>query len=1195
MNLAAKYRPKTFEDVTEQELVVNILRNMCKDEKLENRNFLLIGSHGCGKAQPLYSEVLTPQGFKLMGDVHEGDQVFTSKGNIATVTDVYPQGIRPIYEITLQDRTTIRVADNHLNCVWWYDDCKKKRVDAILTTTELIDKFNSNKATDTNSQLRIDNVEIDWPESQVPIDPYLLGALIGDGSLSNGNLEFSNSEQDVIDNVDHILRRDWECYLRKVPGDNVDYSIVSLHPNKFDFTYQGVHYTRPELIQYLKKLYPKYDDIDPDTLVRIAKGSRISKYSELCGSLTVDIDDKYIEGISNLRLTIQVLGLNCKSVDKHIPKCYLYNSREIRLRLLQGLYDTDGYTSAGMCSASTFTTSSPQLSEDFAFLVRSLGIRDTVSMHPSFYKGKQCDDSYDHSIKVYDGVKYFTSEKHSSRWRPHQTDPYRNIVSIEHVGDEECQCIMLDHPDHTYVSDNFIPTHNTTLARCCANILNNNTGEPIEIDAASHGGVDDMREIVDQAHQYPIGAKWKIFIIDECFHKDSKVSTPKGDVPISSIQVGDAVYGLDGEHTVTQVFENRVPVSNLLLVHTNQGPILTTKSHLFMTSEGWIAGEDLLKGDQLYAKRNNQVCDMRKGVSRSCLRSQTSLWEGMRRNTQEEETSGALSKSQADWLHKTMSNMQQRILYTQEREFQDMFNQLWSVIQPEIDSEDFKEFARIQVLIYLSDMWEARDVLQIRTKDILFSEMHDYSEISRSTSETTVFTREAILYDMWQRIHSEKFKRSEEDMFKGMPSYMHSKSTEGENVTGVIQKDEGIKSNEQSSSYSENAAHKRDERDIAQAICSAWWEWFIHPASALAPSEFESEVGIGICDNYSCDSKRQSEPLCLQLQSRPRTSRYSTSDRSGWCRPQYEIAQIVRSKEGSVFGESWVEGVEVYKPGDNDESFERYFESKELRNGFVTLYDLEVSGHPSYYVNNVLVHNCHAMSQSAWSAALKLLEEQPARSVFFLATTNPEKIPSTILSRVQKFQISKISLSGIESRLKYIIECENKEGRNITFTDDAIQMIAKLANGGMRDAITLMDKALAYSEDLTIENLEKSLDMPSYEDYFEFLNALARKDNAKIIDIVNTVYNSGTNYVKWMENFHSFICNIIKYIFLQDIGKTMIPSTYQDKISKYSTQHAILCLRLANKLVKLNQELKSTQYLQEYTISELCEIPAQSK
>ena len=74
---------------------------------------------------------------------------------------------------------------------------------------------------------------------------------------------------------------------------------------------------------------------------------------------------------------------------------------------------------------------------------------------------------------------------------------------------------MIDHPDHTYLSDDMIPTHNTTSARIMANILNDGLGEPIEIDAASHNGVDSVREIVQQARSYPVGSKWKVFIIDE--------------------------------------------------------------------------------------------------------------------------------------------------------------------------------------------------------------------------------------------------------------------------------------------------------------------------------------------------------------------------------------------------------------------------------------------------------------------------------------------------------------------------------------------------------------------------------------------------------------------------------------------------------------------------------------------------------
>ena len=242
-----------------------------------------------------------------------------------------------------------------------------------------------------------------------------------------------------------------------------------------------------------------------------------------------------------------------------------------------------------------------------------------------------------------------------------------------------------------------------------------------------------------------------------------------------------------------------------------------------------------------------------------------------------------------------------------------------------------------------------------------------------------------------------------------------------------------------------------------------------------------------------------------------------------------------------------------------------------------------------------IIDEVHALSPAAWASALLTIEEQPAMSVFCWCTTNPEKIPSTILSRVQTFQLSKISLEGINNRLKYIIEQENKEGRGITYDEDAILFIAKSANGGMRDAITLLDKALAFSKDITMQSLEKSLGLPNYDDYFSLLNSIAKKDNGKIVEIINSVYNSGVNFAKWFDGFFSFVTNIVKFIYLQDIQQTMIPSIYYDKIKNYSTAHSALCLKLSNKLVKMNNELKTTQYLQELAISYLCTAPVVKK
>ena len=236
----------------------------------------------------------------------------------------------------------------------------------------------------------------------------------------------------------------------------------------------------------------------------------------------------------------------------------------------------------------------------------------------------------------------------------------------------------------------------------------------------------------------------------------------------------------------------------------------------------------------------------------------------------------------------------------------------------------------------------------------------------------------------------------------------------------------------------------------------------------------------------------------------------------------------------------------------------------------------------------IVYDEVHALSSAAWSVLLKVLEEQPARTVWVLATTNPEKIPKTITSRVQQFQLSKISLKGIEDRLKYVLDAEIAKGKAYTYTADGITFLAKLANGGMRDALSLLDKLLAYSNDVTSDNVTQSLVSFSYDDFFTLLGAAAVKDNAKVAMIIDTVYNSGINFVKWFEDFHSFIMNVAKFVLLQDISKTTIPAQYVEKLSKYNMNHYTICLKLANIVMALNQELRYTNYQQETALTRLC-------
>jgi DNA polymerase-3 subunit gamma/tau len=542
-----KYRPNTLARyIGNEKLKETALKALSSGKRPQV--ILLWGDSGCGKAQPLDSNVLTIKGYKKMRDIKVGDVVFTHKGNLGAVSGIYPQGIRPIYRITLSDKTYIDVSDEHLNCIYLYNTKTKKREDYILTTNDLISFFNTSKY-----DLRVDVPSVEFNTHGVPLDSYLVGALIGDGALSSGNFNFSNSEDDILNKVDSILKENYNLCLNRIDVNKYDYRISSIYKSMYEFTYKGIIYNGcTELQTKLKQEgYPKFD---AETLKKLSLGKAYKiqdRYPELRNAITMIIHDEYKD--TYFRDTIRDLNLDCKSSEKFIPNEYLYNTKEVRLALLQGLFDTDGSISQN--GLYEFSTTSEQLSKDFEFLVRSLGIRDTVSEKESSYvnaSGERinCKTSYRHYLKVPNNMLIFTSKKHLSKYYEKQHDPIRKIVSIERIEDQECQCIMIDHPDHTYISDFFIPTHNTTFARLLAKEYSceNRTDELgacgqcmscqvideyiatgatdrvtniQEINIADQSGKRDLDAVLEDMALPSYGDEWKIYIFDECHEATS--------------------------------------------------------------------------------------------------------------------------------------------------------------------------------------------------------------------------------------------------------------------------------------------------------------------------------------------------------------------------------------------------------------------------------------------------------------------------------------------------------------------------------------------------------------------------------------------------------------------------------------------------------------------------------------------------
>lgn len=176
-----------------------------------------------------------------------------------------------------------------------------------------------------------------------------------------------------------------------------------------------------------------------------------------------------------------------------------------------------------------------------------------------------------------------------------------------------------------------------------------------------------------------------------------------------------------------------------------------------------------------------------------------------------------------------------------------------------------------------------------------------------------------------------------------------------------------------------------------------------------------------------------------------------------------------------------------------------------------------------------IMDEVHALSNSAWQAMLKVLEEPPKKSIFILCTTDPQRIPKTILSRVQRYDFQRISQKGIAQRLVNILKQENYQGDNGKVLDEAVTYLAKIANGGMRDALTMLDKCLAYSTELTMDNVLKALGIANYTYMMNLLYGRVYQDSQQELEVINQVYMSGCDMKQFIKDFTNFVLDFCKY------------------------------------------------------------------
>ena len=238
-----------------------------------------------------------------------------------------------------------------------------------------------------------------------------------------------------------------------------------------------------------------------------------------------------------------------------------------------------------------------------------------------------------------------------------------------------------------------------------------------------------------------------------------------------------------------------------------------------------------------------------------------------------------------------------------------------------------------------------------------------------------------------------------------------------------------------------------------------------------------------------------------------------------------------------------------------------------------------------------IIDECHALSNSAWQAMLKLIEEPPAKSIFIFATTDPQKIPKTILSRVQRYDFRMISQNGIVMRIADVLAHEQIPQLNDS--KSAVEYIAKIADGHMRDALTMLDKCLAYSRDLTMENVVKALGVADYEVMIAITDGVLQNNAGYIVEKIEELYSSGIDLKQFIKQYLNFIVDVNKYMICGNLDYTQIPkidsnTKWLDSLGDKDFNELQSLLDL---LVNLNAEIKwdtNPKYILEARLLQWC-------
>lgn len=522
-------RPTTLEEYQGQDKIKKALTFYIAAAKLREESLdhiIIYGPSGLGKAQPMNTIIPTPDGNKKLSEIKVGDYIYDRKGKPTKVLGVFPQGIINNFKVTLKDGRYTYCNDEHL---WSYYTSRGNL--KTITLKEMMKNGLKNNSGEYRYKIPL-NKAIQYPEKDFKIHPYIIGAFLGDGCTKERILTISSETEEIPKYISSLLP--WPNTCKRSNENN--YSWFFALKNKDEYSYGS------KTIKNVQTKHLFKDFID-----------------EIC----VD------------------------AYEKRIPEIYFYGSIEQRLSLLQGLLDTDGNIQNNQKGrfGISFTSTSYKLIKDVQRLVYSLGYttgKIGIDKRSYKYKNKNCfhihiscSEKEKEKLFHLQRKKEIAKQAMMQNKRIHSYDRVA-IVDIQKMEEkEEMVCIYVDNFEHLYLTNDFIVTHNTTLANIIANEMEQ---ELVEVSAPSLKTLEDLRSVllniqegqilfIDEIHRLSKRLEEILYFAMEDFCVDTTVGDFKERVELPHFTL---IGATTSKGTLSEPLRNRFQISIELVPYTNE-------------------------------------------------------------------------------------------------------------------------------------------------------------------------------------------------------------------------------------------------------------------------------------------------------------------------------------------------------------------------------------------------------------------------------------------------------------------------------------------------------------------------------------------------------------------------------------------------------------------------------------------------